>query len=285
MPNMNEPRSLNIRLNSNQMQLREKILSDLEIESHNLKHKLNYAHIHNIKPRTKRFLMKSGRMAFSLVPTTIIGTGFGFLLSLIHSTPFKLDSYKEYQYYRKTFDSNGNVAYEEKFEPFGEKNSVTYASKWQLTDTSEYVRDIRFYTSSINEEVAWDVMDNVDISYLDNVLGNPSIYTERANKVPEDQLDSEYYIQAVICGKNKDVYNIHEESIEDEVEQDLGFVSLLMSCEFLLELIYIKKDFRFVTGTFSEIENRYPVNDISKQKRRVRCLDDSFNRLGGGNNE
>ncbi len=245
-----------------------------------LEEKLASAKYINIKRKALLELYK-GLVNSKRVLPYILVSGITFsAFSLFYSIPFVKDTRKQNLWYKKEIDSNGNISVEEQYERLNNQSEISYISNWQEVPGGYYERKITTYgVKALNEEeIERFVMEN-DVS-LNKVLGEPILSKiERKNNVPEEELNKDGYIRAIIYNENLEEYAYIEETTKTNNESTLLWVFLNA---ILNGGCYIYSDFKGKDKRreqINKLEDKYAPLDVENLTRRLEIRKETYNRL------
>ena len=208
-------------LSEEQKLKREKFLLTMKQEINELECNIKEVKSKNIKIKRIRNLKIMLKTMQRIAPYSISFVLVVGGLSFLGYTPFVLDEHKENLKMMETFDSNGNVSYEQQFEKYQDSQStISYFENWKYEEGDLYSRKIQIYRiDDIDKETIMKLMNEYDINSLEEIFGDPiSQKTEAKNHLTKEELEANSYLQVVMYSELEDQYIMVKESIVQEVD-------------------------------------------------------------------
>ena len=255
---------------------KQKLLLQLEKDIQNLQND-----IHNCFTKNKK-INKLKRIKYILlfirfILPYVIAASISFeILNFFKINPFILDERKIYLEIMKEIDSFGNIRYEEQYDSFDSVGKISYFGKWHQEENNFYSREIKTYVpKNIEEDKLNKIINNKDITSLEEILGKPEVKKETKNNLTEEEINSEPFLQAVIYGTVDDDYIIVKETSVDNTPEIILYFLVVLLC---IACITTLRKFNY-KDRLEDIKEKYPLIDLDELKKKLEIRYANYDRL------
>ena len=282
MSNKKNNRAKEQRLAERQRLEKKKMLLQMEKEIQQLEFDIHHSKTANLKVHALRGLkisLRAGQLIAPYVLTAAITFG-GF--AALGGMPFIKDDQKKKLEMKKELDSFGNIRYEQQYDSFdSSKGTISYVGKWNKQDDGFYSREIKTYaTENIEEDIITKIVNDVDITSLEDVFGAPvSSKLQTQNNLTDEEIQTQPYLEAVMYSKFDDDFIIVKESTSDNIGESILWFVLTLLAELIPLFIRLEVSSFDFEYWVDRIKEKHPLVDTKELTKKLEIKMNNYNRL------
>lgn len=262
--------------------IKKDIVEQMEAEIIEIEKKIKAAKYTNLKIKYLKRLKLFLKIIRLLTPYLSISGIITGIFCLFGNTPFQIDEKKQYLYYLKELDSNGNIRYEYQYDHFSNhNNTITYYDKWQLSEDGFYKRNVKVYAiDNLNNEETKDLVSLNKINSIEDILGEPLFdKIEKKNNLDESEINNKAYLQAIIFYKDENNYKILTETISENEKGTILWAIISLGVQIIYGLGKDEKDYTILKDYLAKLKEDYPLINSDELAKKLTIKRDNYDRL------
>lgn len=262
---------------------KQKMIANLEKEIKKLEFTIKHEKLVNKKIEALKYLKYCLKTLQLLAPYAMTATIVFGSFCIFGDAPFVRDDIKKYLRTAKTYDSYGNVSYEEQYDDFkNPEGTVTYYSKWEKVDNEFYSREVKKYEiGKITNEEVEKLINSNDTASLEDIFGKEvSSSTEKRNNLTEEEINRDPYLEALIYSESDNEFIVVKESVADNIGWTAVCLILAVAAE-ILPLGYRVEisSFDYEESLRRIKESSNSINNTRELKKRLEIKKSNYKRL------
>lgn len=271
-----------ILLSEKQQLKRKQMLLKMEKEMEELKNDIKISKKANLKNNMIRRLKISLRTGQLIAPYALTaGITFG-TLNAFGLTPFIIDDRKQNLQIKTEMDSLGNISYFDQYSDFDSTiGTISYTSKWKEQSNGFYERKIKIYsTENIKESIITEIINDADITSLDEVFGAPiSSGIETKNNLKDEEINANPFLQAIIYSESENDFIVVKETATDDYAETSLWITSNLLFDLIIWIVRKKYSSFNYNECVDEIEKNYPLIDTKELTQKLKIRKNNYNRL------